>query len=42
MRSELSPYLAVLGLALVIGLGLAAYIWQYRAEIFRILTQSPI
>ena len=36
-----APYLVVLGLAIVMGLFLAAYIWSYRAEIIRILTQSP-
>ena len=36
-----TPYLVVLVLVIVIGLFLAAYIWSYRAEIVRILTQSP-
>jgi hypothetical protein len=35
------PYLVVLGLALVFALGLAGYVWLYRDELARILTQSP-
>lgn len=35
------PYLAMLGLAAVLALALGAYLWLHRAEILRILTQSP-
>jgi hypothetical protein len=35
------PYLAVLLVAAVIGIGLAVYIAGYRNEIMAILTQSP-
>lgn len=35
------PYLAVLLVAAVIGLGLAVYVAGYRNEIMAILTQSP-
>lgn len=35
------PYLTVIIVALVIGVGLAVYISGYRAEITAILTQSP-
>ena len=37
----IGPYLAVLAVALVIGLGLAVYVFGYRDEIVAILTQSP-
>ena len=35
------PYLAVLLVAAVIGIGLAVYVAGYRTEIMAILTQSP-
>lgn len=35
------PYLAVLLVAAIIGLGLAVYVAGYRTEIMAILTQSP-
>jgi hypothetical protein len=37
----IGPYLAVLVVALVIGVGLALYVVGYRDEILAILTQSP-
>ena len=35
------PYLAVLLVALTIGVGLGVYVLGYRHEILAILTQSP-
>lgn len=35
------PYLAVLLVALAIGVGLGVYVFGYRQEILAILTQSP-
>ena len=37
----IGPYLAVLVVALAIGVGLAVYVFGYRDEIMAILTQSP-
>ena len=37
----IGPYLAVLLVAIVVGLGLAVYVAGYRDEILAILTQSP-
>jgi hypothetical protein len=37
----IGPYVGVLLVALVIGAGLAVYVFGYRAEIVAILTQSP-
>jgi hypothetical protein len=37
----IGPYLAVLMVALVIGVALAVYVVGYRDEILVILTQSP-
>jgi hypothetical protein len=39
--SGVAPYLAVIAVALVIGAGLAIYVFGYRDEIVAILTQSP-
>ncbi|HZO25460.1 MAG TPA: hypothetical protein VFH48_05630 [Chloroflexota bacterium] len=36
-----SPYLAVIAVALVIGVGIAVYVFGYRDEILSILTQLP-
>jgi hypothetical protein len=36
-----APYVGVLLVALVIGIGLVLYVVGYRAEIVAILTQSP-
>ncbi len=35
------PYLGVVAVALIIGVGLAVYVLGYRDEIMAILTQSP-
>jgi len=35
------PYLAILVVALLIGVGLAVYVLGYRDQIIAILTQSP-
>jgi hypothetical protein len=35
------PYLAIVLVALAIGVGLAVYVAGYREEILAILTQSP-
>jgi hypothetical protein len=35
------PYVAVILVALVVGVGLALYLASYRDEILAILTQSP-
>jgi hypothetical protein len=40
-QGGIRPYLAVLLVAAVIGIGLAVYIAGYRNEIMAILTQSP-
>ena len=37
----IGPYLAILAVALVIGVGLAVYVLGYRDQIMAILTQSP-
>ena len=37
----IGPYVALVVVALVIGVGLAIYVYGYRAEITAILTQSP-
>ena len=37
----IGPYLTIMLVALVIGLGLAIYVAGYRDEILAILTQSP-
>jgi uncharacterized iron-regulated membrane protein len=39
--SPATPYLVILGLALVVGLILAVYLWLNRGEILAIFTQSP-
>jgi hypothetical protein len=40
-RGGTGPYVAVILVALVVGVGLALYIAGYRDEILAILTQSP-
>jgi hypothetical protein len=35
------PYVAMIALALLIGLALGIYLWFYRGEIIEILTQTP-
>jgi hypothetical protein len=37
----LGPYVAILLVALAVGVGLAVYVAGYRDEIIAILTQSP-
>lgn len=37
----IGPYLAILIVAVVIGVGLGIYVLGYRDEILAILTQSP-
>ena len=37
----IGPYLAILAVAAVIGLGLALYVVGYHDEIMAILTQAP-
>lgn len=40
-QGGIGPYLAVLAVALMIGIGLAIYVLGYRDQIVPILTQSP-
>jgi hypothetical protein len=40
-RGGIGPYVAVIIVAVVVGVGLALYIAGYRDEIQAILTQSP-
>jgi len=37
----IGPYVAVIVVALVLGVGLAIYVAGYRTEIMAILTQTP-